>query len=280
MEYKKNVAGNGCDQCPIGQDSTDGLNCVGCNAGYSKPDQTFATCLKCPDGSSCGGSAVICQAGYYFDTSAQCKKNDTYFSLFQTATQSVSTVTSFVSVTVTQTSVSVSFATATVYAPTQFQTNTVTALPPAQPTQTVSIMNSVTLPAQSVTVTPAGITAPQTQAIVSYQSIIVTTPVTQTETVTVGQTVTLDASGTPGLPPAALAQSANSVTLDFIGTLPISPLIFGAVCLGIGVFVTLIFSLVCCRKTQSRRKDDDFEAMATTGMNTTSQRTFTHTANR
>ena len=97
--YKKNAAGDGCVQCPIGQDSSDGLNCLGCGAGFFKPDLSYVMCVKCPDGSpSCGGSSVSCQTGYYYDSNVQCKRNDTYFALVQTATNTVSTVTNFVTV--------------------------------------------------------------------------------------------------------------------------------------------------------------------------------------
>ena len=97
--YKKNAAGDGCVQCPIGQDSSDGLNCLGCGAGFFKPDLSYVMCVKCPDGSpSCGGSSVSCQTGYYYDSNIQCKRNDTFFALVQTATNTVSTVTNFVTV--------------------------------------------------------------------------------------------------------------------------------------------------------------------------------------
>ena len=77
------------------------------------------------------------------------------------------------------------------------------------------------------------------------------------------------------------AQSANSVTIEFIGTLPISPLILAACTFGAGLFVMLIFSLVCCRnKSAQRRKDEEYDGAGMTatrtGMNTTSQRTFTN----
>ena len=236
--YKKNAAGDGCDQCPIGQDSTDGLTCVGCQAGNFKPSQDFATCIACPYGSSCGGSSISCQSGYYFDTNSQCKRNDTFFALMQTATNTVSTVTNYVTVTQTSTSTS----TTSIYA-------TATQISVQYTTQFATIGGS---PISTVTVS-------------NSQGLV--------------QTVTVS-TGTGGTgSPQQQAQSANSVTIDFIGTLPISPLILAAITFGAGLFIMLIFSLICCRRRPPlRRKDEEFDGMTSTatGMNTQSQRTFTN----
>ena len=113
--YKKNSAGDGCDQCPIVQDSSDGLNCQACTGGFFKPAQSYQMCVKCPDGSpACSGSSVSCQIGYYFDSNVQCKRNDTYFALMQTATNTLSTVTSYLTVTQVSTQTLNIYATATV----------------------------------------------------------------------------------------------------------------------------------------------------------------------
>ena len=247
--FKKNVAGTGCEQCPIGQDSSDGLNCVGCGAGYFKPDQTFATCIPCPLGSSCGGTSVTCPSGYYFDTNAQCKRNDTFFALQQTGTQSASTVTAYITVTQTQTS---TFTTTSTSTTTTTTTSTTTS---------VSISTTSLFQTATITQTAAGNNQQQQ---------------TQTNTVTLSvnsiQTVTATAASQ-----GQSAQSANSVTIEFLGTLPISPLILVIVAFGCGLFIMLILSLVCCRRAPGRRKYEEYDAsgMTTTAMNTTSQRTFT-----
>ena len=97
--FVKNSNGDGCDQCPIGQDSSNGLTCQGCPAGYFKPSQSYRMCVKCPDGSSsCGGASVSCQTGFYYDSNVQCKRNDTFFALMQTVKNTASTVTNYVTV--------------------------------------------------------------------------------------------------------------------------------------------------------------------------------------
>ena len=58
-------------------------------------------------------------------------------------------------------------------------------------------------------------------------------------------------------------------------------MIFAAITFGAGLFIMLIVSLICCRKSPQRRKDEEFDGMTTTtGMNTTSQRTFTNSSMR
>ena len=258
--FKKNIAGDGCDQCPIGQSSSDGLNCQGCQAGYFKPDLSFQTCIKCPDGSpSCGGSAVSCQAGYYFDPNVQCRRNDTYFGLTQTGTVTGSTVTSYFTITQTSTSTSTTTSTTSIF---------FTATQVQQSTQISTIISTGQVPVQTLTVV---------QAVTGIQIATVSVSISQGGTT---QTVTVSTSSKQTELPQPQAQAANSVTIDFIGTLPISPLVFAGIAFAIGAFLMLIVSLLCCRRSQSRRKDDEFEGagMTTTALNTTSQRTFTNTA--
>ena len=261
--FKVNVAGDGCDQCPIGQDSSNGLNCVGCQAGFFKPDQSFSMCIQCPVGSSCGGSSISCQSGFYFDTNAQCKRNDTFFALQQTGTQTASTVTAYVTLTQTQTSTTTSTSTTSIYATATVQlTNTLAA---SWVTATLERTNILTASAVSVSV-PAVVTQYVTVSVsVEVTSTLITSQTAQTVTVSISDTSL----------PSPQAQTANSVTIESIGTLPISPLIFGIIAFLSGLFVMFIMSLVCCRKQSQRRKDEDFEGMTTSAMNTTSQRTFT-----
>ena len=246
--YKLNAGGDGCEQCPIGQDSISGGNCQGCQSGLFKPSQSFETCVSCPQSglSSCGGSSISCQSGYYFDNNVQCKRNGTFFALQQTVTQTVSTVTTFLTLTQTTSLF------ATITAPTQtfYQTQT----------QPVTLQLSV--PTQTVTMV-------STQLGNSAVSTI---------TVTSGSVSTVTASGISS-GSGQQAQSGNVVTIDFIGTLPVSPLIFGVMTFSAGFFVMLIVSLICCRKPAQRSKVDDFDGAIgmTTAMNTTSQRTFTST---
>ena len=255
--YKKNLAGDGCDQCPLGQDSSDGLNCQSCAGGFFKPSQLYTMCVKCPDGSqSCSGSSVTCQTGYYYDSNVQCKRNDTYFALMQTATNSLSTVTSYMTSYLTNTQTLSLYATATV---SNMQT-------------VVSTVISGTTAVQYVTVNAGPATNTVTISNAGYAQTVAVTANSNAQTVTIWN----------NQPPTGQqsAQSANSVTVDFIGTLPISPLIFGLVMFGIGLFLMLIISLVCCRnKSHQRRKDEEYDGagMTATGMNTTSQRTFTNT---
>ena len=73
--YKPNAINDGCEQCPTGQESIDGMNCVPCRDGYFKPNQTYASCIKCPEGHlNCTGSIVNCPSGSVFDTNVQCKR--------------------------------------------------------------------------------------------------------------------------------------------------------------------------------------------------------------
>ena len=264
--WKINSASDGCDQCPIGQES-DGLTCSGCASGFMKPDQTYNVCIACPQGySSCGGSSIVCQSGFYFDKNVQCKRNDTYFALMQTVTNTASTVTNYV--TVTQTSVS---------------TSTTTSIS----TTTTSVFATVTQ-SVSLTATVSNAQSTMTSLIVSTVSVVQYSPtnfndqsiITSVVTIAQTQTVSLSNIQTVTAYPGSnsQSQSAQSITVDFIGTLPISPLMFGLVCLGMGLFIMLILSLVCCRKSPSRRKDEEFDAPGMTStLNTTSQRTFTNT---
>ena len=237
--WKINSSGDGCEQCLIGQDS-DGLTCVGCQAGYVKPDQSYNICVGCPQGySSCGGSSLSCQTGFYFDKNVQCKRNDTYFALQQTATNSVSSVTSFITVT-------------------QPSTVFVTAIQPHTVTAISQIVNS------ALTVKT---TVSQTLIVISSQTV--------TQTVTqAGATVNMGAGSDSQNKPV------NSVTLDFLGTLPISPMVFGIGCIGVGCFVSTIMFIIFCRTSARKlKKDEEYDGM-TTGMNTTSQRTFTNSTVR
>ena len=180
--------GDGCEQCPVGQDSRDGLTCQQCPFGYFKPDQAYQTCISCPQGSkSCFDSSVSCNVGYYYDFGAQCKINETYFALLQAGT------------------------TATLH--TLTVTKTVTTILPA-----VTVIKSITKSQETVTR--------------SFNNIV--------ETVT-------------------LAVPAGSVALDYVGTLPVSPLLFGAVCIVGGSFITFIITLVFCRKSPYRSKYEYFD---------------------
>ena len=109
------------------------------------------------------------------------------------------------------------------------------------------------------------------------QAVTISAPISQLITVsavaTNFQTVTISNQGSPS---QQQSQASNSITVDFIGTLPISPLIFAVACIGVGAFVMLIFALVCCRKSTQTRKNEEIEGMTATGMNTTSQITFTN----
>ena len=245
--YVLNSNGDGCDQCPLGQDSVSGGACQNCNGGLFKPSQSYATCIACPDGSSsCSGSAVSCPSGYFYDSKVQCKRNDTYFALLQITTQAASTVTVY---------------------------------------QTATVSQSIT---RSLTVSGQTVSQPVTQFVtVAAQSVNV--PVTATVIVSgnlgASATVTITSPGNAGeTAGAAQAQPANSVTIDFIGTLPISPLIFGLSTFGLGLFLMLILSLVCCRGRSrgKARRDDEFDGMTgvTSTMSTRGQATFTNATTR
>ena len=266
---KINLNADGCEQCPIGQDSGTGVTCVGCNAGFFKPDLSYQMCAKCPDGSpSCGGSLVSCQVGYYFDSNVQCKRNDTYFAMMQTGTVAASTVTAFVTVTQTSTSTTTSTSITSLYlTATAFhtqmqystQTKTVTSNP-AAPIQTMTVTSQVGQQGTAVSTIYASVIVSTVTAPMATQSYV--------ETVTVVSTV-VSQQQQP-------AQSGNSVTLDNLGTLPISPLIFGIITFSSGVFVMLVLALVCCRKSRSvKGRDEESDTIGTTTMNTTSHRTFT-----
>jgi len=113
------------------------------------------------------------------------------------------------------------------------------------------------------------------------QNVVVSTVIgtVQTTYAGAGETVTVTASGSPQA--GAQAISGNSVTIDNLGTLPISPLVFGILAFVVGLFVMLVLSLICCRRGQSNPKlrDEEFETISN-GMNTTSQRTFTNSTLR
>ena len=237
--FKINSNNDGCDQCAVGQDSSDGISCQACGVGYFKPSLSYLMCIKCPDGAaSCAGSGVSCQTGYFYDSNVQCRRNDTYFGLSQTATVPISPVTSFVTLIQTSTAVSTKsvFVTETSPVQAQFQTTTVTV------NNYMGGNGNTAFPSQTSTVFV-------------------------TATVSTKLNECLQQSN----------QASNSVTLDFLGTLPISPLIFGAIAFGSGLFIMLIFSLICCRKARVKQRHDDFEAAGVTAtLNTTSQRTFTN----
>ena len=255
--YKRNTAGDGCDQCPIGQDSFDGLTCQVCSTGYFKPDQSYSMCVRCPDGSSsCAGSTVSCQTGYFYDSNVQCKRNETFFSLVQPSSTNpvMPAVTSYLTVPQTRSVYATATVSTTIFA-----------------TQIISSSNGL-VNGQTVIVSQSVFVTPNAQTAVTPNAITVSvTPNAQTVTVT---------STTGSDPAGKQVQSANSVTIDFLGTLPFSPLIFGLACMGMGVFLMLIVALICCRRSPHRRKDaDEFDGAAgmTTNMNTQSQRTFTNT---
>ena len=268
--YVINGNGDGCDQCPIGQDSSNGVTCQGCIAGYFKTDLSYPMCVKCPDGApTCGGSLVFCQTGFTLDANIQCKRNDTYFALMQTGTSSATTVTAYVTVTQTTTSTTTSTSSVFLTATLPAQTNYATA--------SVSVTQPFTvLTAQTVTISQWSNTAN-----IAIQTLTISAnmaPPGQPQTVTITQTSDMNS---PSSQPQM--QSANYITIDFIGTLPISPMIFAAIAFGIGAFLMLVVALICCRKPSSnRRKDEEFDggmmtATAGSGMKTTSQRTFTNT---
>ena len=280
--YKKNAAGDGCDQCPIGQDSTDGLTCVGCQAGNFKPSQDFATCIACPYGSSCGGSSISCQSGYYFDTNSQCKRNDTFFAMQQvsSAAGSATTVTAFLTLTQTSTSTTTSVSTNTI---TTTSTQVLTATSTTTETATsTSIQVQTTVQTSTTTETSVSVSTVSQIITISGMTILQQQFVTVTTTGNdYTQTVTVSDGPQETVSQKQSAQSANFVTLDNLGTLPISPLIFGIISFCSGFFAMLIMALVCCRRSSARRKDEELEVGMTTatsasGMNnTTSQRTFT-----
>ena len=215
-----NSAGDGCDQCPIGQDS-NGSTCSPCPSGSFKPSQSYNTCISCPSSSNiCSGSSVSCQTGYYYDANVQCTRNETYFALLpQTTTQ-----------------------------------------PPTQ---------------------PAFVTVASTATVLSNNQIAVQTITMGSIVVTVTQTTTVSVTAPPQQQQQGPLSSGTSITLDYIGTLPVSPLIFGLTMFGIGLFLMLVVALVCCRRSQSRKVDEENGGnggMTTTMNNTTSQRTFTNTS--
>ena len=274
--YKINANAVGCEQCPIGQDSSNGITCVGCNAGYFKPDQSYQMCTRCPDGSpSCGGTLVTCQTGYFFDSNVQCKRNDTYFALMQTGTASASTVTAFVTVTQTTTSTTTSTSVTT-------ETSTSVSISVSITTSSTSIFATITVPAETISasVTVANNAAAaavfNTQTVtINNQNLAVTQTVTVLDNINSVSTVTMT-NTVDGPAAGSEQQSQNSITLDSIGTLQISPLMFGAACLGVGLVLASVLSLICCRRRQtSKAKLDEFDGPAMTStMNTTSQRTF------
>ena len=273
--YIINSSGDGCDQCPLGQDSTDGLACQGCQAGYFKPQQSYLMCQQCPLGApSCGGSLVSCQSGYFFDSSAQCKRNETYFAAMITGTAaSGTTITQYV--TLTQTSTSTSTTTSTSTSSIYFTATAIQTQP-------------VTLSPGSVTVNDAPVTvAAQSVFVTVFDTAIVTQPpVTSTSTQLIFVTSTIDATpnNSNNTPSVTGEQStSNSTFIDGLGSLPISHLIFGLLSFILGTMVSVISALVFGlgrKKKRMMMKDGEFEPVGLTSMtatmnNTTSQRTFT-----
>ena len=54
------------------------------------------------------------------------------------------------------------------------------------------------------------------------------------------------------------------MTIEYLGTLPVSPLIFAASAFGVGSFIMMILCLVCCRKPHgTRKRDEEFDEMTT-----------------
>ena len=263
--YKINANGDGCEQCPIGQDSVDGLNCVGCTAGAFKPLQSYPTCVACPLGaSSCGGSLVACQSGYYFDLSAQCKRNETYFSLQQTGTATGTTYTDYVTFTQTSTSTT---------------TTTSTSTSSVYITATATQVQPLTVSHNAVTFTQPPLTVAGQFVYVTVTNTVSTIPPVVVATQTLFSTVTasVEISSAGGNAVGAVQVNAQSVNIDGVGTLPISPLVFGIVAFAIGVMLALIAAIICCHRRSSNKINVDFEdvGLTTALNNTTSQRTFT-----
>ena len=91
-----------------------------------------------------------------------------------------------------------------------------------------------------------------------------------------GSTVTLtQTSTTTSIAPK---DTPNYVTVDFIGTLPISPLIFGVSAFAAGFFLMMIISLLCRRQRRDRIKPDVAEVTAsmTSMTNLTVQKSLTN----
>ena len=64
--YKINAAMDGCDQCPVGtQSSGNSLSCVNCVSGTTyRNTTTQSSCQSCPSNSACITSGFTCNAGY------------------------------------------------------------------------------------------------------------------------------------------------------------------------------------------------------------------------
>ena len=208
---------------------------------------------------------MSCFAGYFYDSKSQCKRNDTYFALQQTGTLSATTVTAYVTVTQTSTSVSL---TTSVYQTVSFS-QTITAVP-----QQITVTSTVTTPSM-VTVTNT-IVSQQIQPQPAQTVSVTVTP--QTGTIFVTATI----AGSSGPSSAAQVGQANEVTIDFIGTLPISSLALAGVCLGIGALFAFLIALLCCRAKRSSKTEDfdHFGMTSTTQTNTAGQPTFTTRSSR
>ena len=280
--YSKSSSGNlTCTQCGVGTESAaNKQSCSSCGNGKYRPSTSFNKCISCPLNGICSASLLTkcidgwkvnsnndgceqCPTGQDSDgsTCSPCqngsfKPDQSYNTCIPCPGGADACVGSSVSC---RTGFYYDSNVQCMRNETYFASLQTTATSSVV-TMTVSVYSTVTFEAaqniQTVTVSN------NQGGIVNFQ------------TVTVSQIVTI--SPTSGSSQQQ-AQSANSVTLDFIGTLPISPLIFGAAAFGAGLFIMLIFSLICWRKSPQRRKDDDIEGgMTSTGLNTTSQRTFTN----
>ena len=262
--YKKNVADDGCEQCPLGQDSTDGVNCQGCSIGYFKPSQSFDMCVACPNGASnCGGALINCQNGYYFDSSLQCKRNDTYFDLQATAPAAGAvTVTAYLTLTQTTTSTSSVTTTSTTsifYTATAIQTQSATLA-----ANTVSLSaNVVTLPIQTFSVTQLS-----TQVVTASHAVA---------TVVVMNTVFLTASTTADSVTTTLEvanQGASNSSWTEVG---ISPVLLGFLMFFSGVAVVAIAALLFMKRNASmkvRPQDAEFLMTTTKSTDTSAAQTF------
>ena len=218
--FKVNANLDGCERCPVGQQSSaDGRSCTACPAGQVRPNLMLDTCVSCPGNGTCpSANTVSCNNGYFYAGGPVCAASQTVSLVTQTQTQ---------------------YATVTPAVVTQTQYATATVTPAALSFTSTSAVTSTLTSSTTITNTagPATVT-------VSFGA--GATTVTQIITATQGP------SGS-----AAQVQNANSVTVDFIGTLPISPLIFGLACVGGGAFIMLILASVCCWRPSRKHVQDD-----------------------
>ena len=65
ISYAKSVVGNGtCTMCPAGKESnTNRTQCVDCQSGKYRPEDSYPSCIKCPDGGSCTTTLFTPAAG-------------------------------------------------------------------------------------------------------------------------------------------------------------------------------------------------------------------------